>query len=92
MDRNQAKEILKRFAIHGCIVTTKHCRDRMLDRGVTTEDILHALMWGNIKNIERDTEHNNWKCVIEGKDLENEILTVQAAVSEDERTIIITVY
>ena len=49
-------------------------------------------MWGDIKAVKKDAQHSNWKCEVEGKDLEDDILTVQAAVSEDEKTIIITVY
>lgn len=92
MDRNQAREKIRDLAKLGCIVTSRHCRARMRKRNVTTEDILYVLMWGDIINIEKDTEYNNWKCEVEGKDLDDDMLTVQAAVSEDNRTIIITIY
>jgi len=92
MNKDQAKEILRKLAKHGHIITCNHCRTQMRERNVTTEDILYVLMWGKIKNIERDTKHINWKCEVEGKDLNDDILTVQVGVSENERAIMITVY
>lgn len=92
MNKDRAKEVIREVAKYGCIVTTKHCRDQMKVRNASMEDILHVLMWGDIKTVEKDIKHNNWKCKIEGKDLEDDILTIQAAVNEDERTIVITVY
>ncbi len=64
----------------------------MKKRNVTTEDILYVLMWGDIKEIKKNDKRNSWKIEIKGKDLDGDKLTVQAAVNEDERTIIITVY
>lgn len=92
MNKDQAKEIIRKLAKYGCILITNHCRAQMRKRNVTTDDILHVLMWGDIKTVQKDAKYSNWKCEVEGKDLEDDVLTVQAAVSEDERTIIITVY
>jgi Domain of unknown function (DUF4258) len=64
----------------------------MEKRNVTTEDILHVLMWGDIKEIKKNDRHNNWQMEVEGKDLDGDKLTIQAAVIEEERTIVITVY
>ncbi len=92
MDINQAREVLRRLARQGCIIISNHCRAQMEKRNVIMDDILHVLMWGNIKKIEKNTKHNNWKIEVEGQDLDDDQLTVQAAVNEDERTIVITVY
>lgn len=92
MNRDQAKTTLRNLAKVGCVVISNHCRAQMQKRNVTTDDILHILMWGNIKKIEENTKHNNWKIEVEGQDLDDDQLTVQAAVNEDERTIVITVY
>ena len=64
----------------------------MKERNVDAQDILYVLMWGDIIEIKRNTVHNNWKWKVRGKDLDDDLLTVQAAVNEDERTIVITVY
>lgn len=92
MDSNQAKQTLRRLAQEGCIVISNHCREQMKKRNVTTEDILYVLLWGDIKEIKKSDITNDWKAEVKGKDLDGDPLTVQAAVSEDERTIIITVY
>jgi len=92
MDRKQAKKILRKLAIHGCIIISNHCRAQMKKRKVTTEDILNVLIWGRIIEVEKNTKHNNWKLKVEGQDFDGDQLTVHAAVNEDERTIIITVY
>lgn len=92
MDKNQAKKILRNLSKTGSIILTKHCSKQMIRRNVTTEDILFVLMWGNIENIKKDNEYNTWKIEIKGNDLDGDKLVVQAAVNEEENTIIITVY
>lgn len=92
MDKDRAKEVIREVARFGNILLTDHCRKKMQERNVSIQDILYVLMWGDVQEIKRDTEHSNWKCEIQGKDLDDDILTVQAAVSENERTIVITVY
>jgi hypothetical protein len=93
MDEKRAKKILSKISMHGCIIITSHCRAQMKERNVTTHDILNVLIWGNIKKFKKSTKHNNeWKIEIEGQDFDGDQLTVHAAVNEDERTVIITVY
>jgi len=92
MDRSQAKRTLRELAQKGCIIISRHCREQMKKRNVTTEDMLHVLMWGSIKEIKKNDKHDNWQMEVNGKDLDGDILTVQAAVSEEKRTIVITVY
>ena len=92
MNRDQAERILRNLAKVGCIIISNHCRAQMHKRNVTTDDLLHVLMWGNIIEIKKNDKHNNWQMEVEGKDLDGDKLTVQAAVSEEERTIVITVY
>ena len=92
MNSDQAKEIIRELAKQGCIIISDHCRTRMQERNVTTDDRLYVLMWGNIDKIKKNTKYNNWKLEVEGRDLNDDQLTVQATVNEDERTIVITVY
>lgn len=93
MDINQAKQTLRNLSKEGCLITSKHCREKMQERSVTMEDILNVLMWGNVNNSKKDDNYDNWKMEIEGNDLDGDKLTVQVAVNEAERAIfIITVY
>lgn len=92
MDKNSAKETLRDIARHGCFSFTNHCRKRMRERNVSADDILNVLMWGKVSEIQESAEHNKWKCKVEGKDLDNDPLTLQAAVIKEKRTIVITVY
>lgn len=92
MDSSQATKTLRELAKKGCIIISRHCREQMEKRNVTTEDILRVLMWGSIKDIKKNDEHDNWKIEVKGKDLDGDKLTVQAAVNEEKRTIVITVY
>ena len=92
MDKSSARETIRDIARHGCFAFTNHCRDRMIERNVNADDILNVFMWGEIKEIKEGPEQRNWKCKIEGKDLDDHPLTLQAAVIENQRTIVITVY
>ena len=85
MDKNKARNLLREFVKIGCVAFSSHCRLRMLERNVYADDILNVLMWGKVKNVHRDTQHQNWKCEVEGKDLDDENLTIQAAVYEEKR-------
>jgi len=65
----------------------------MKERDVATEDILNVLMWGSVSGLEENKEFQNWKCVVEGHDLDGEKLTVVTAISDEENSILcITVY
>lgn len=93
MNIHQAKTLLRGFAKTGIIRTSQHCRDRMKERDVTTEDILNVLMRGSVSELEENKEFQNWKCVVEGHDLDGEKLTVVTAISDEENSILcITVY
>ncbi len=57
------------------------------------DDVLWVIMWGELKGLEKDSEHNNWKCTISGKDIEEDDLTVIMALDEETETVIgITVF
>lgn len=65
----------------------------MRERDVTTEDILFVLLWGEVIEVKKDIEHQNWKCVVKGQDLDGEELTFLAGMNTDENSILcITVY
>ena len=84
MDKAKAKDALRNISRYGSIATTKHTRQRMLQRGVTLDDIRHVLEWGKISKVQKDPE--------QGKDLDEEKLVLQAAFVDELRCLIITVY
>jgi len=92
MNKAQAKKILRELAKEGSVIISSHCKKQMLKRNVSTDDILHVLMWGKISGLKKDEKYNNWKCKVEGQDFENDKLVVMATVSEKNGTIIITVF
>jgi len=65
----------------------------MEKRNVTSEDILHVLMWGDLSEIQKQNENQEIKCKLTGKDIEGDRLTLQVAVCEKNNSVIcITVY
>ena len=93
MNINKVKSTLREIAQLGCIRLTKHCRSRMKERQVTTDDFLHVLLWGKIINLEEDQETKNLKCEVQGKDLDGDDLTLHIAILENGNSVLcITVH
>jgi len=93
MDIQEAKKLLYSFAREDCLRLSKHCRKRMAERGVTTDDFLQVIFWGEITSISEDEEYQNCTCEITGKDTNGDDLTLQVAIIEKEYSILcITVY
>lgn len=93
MHINQIKSTLREIAQLGCIRLTRHCRARMRERQVTTDDFLHVLLWGNVVNVEEDQETASLKCEVQGKDLDGDDLTLHIAILEKEGSVLcITVH
>ena len=44
--------------ISGCIKFSNHCRDRMIERNVTVDDILYVIMWGDVGDLPRFSGHS----------------------------------
>lgn len=57
----------------------KHCRDRMTNRSVKTQDLVNVLDKGEITEIE-DLGEGKFKCKVEGKDLEGDPLAVRVGL------------
>lgn len=70
-----------------------HCKERMLERNVTTDDILNVLIWGNLKESQANDNDQEFKCKLTGNDTEGDDLTIRVVVSIKEDSVIcITVY
>ena len=82
MNKQDAKSLLKKLT-RSCINISEHCKQRMSERDVTIHDILHVIMWGSVKTIEKDSKYGNWKCTVQGEDIEGDKLTVILAIYQD---------
>lgn len=82
MDNAEAEGILKERS-KSCVHIRNHCKERMAERNITMDDIRYVIQWGKVIKVERSSEHENWKCTIQGKDIEGDELTVIAAILED---------
>lgn len=93
MTREEAKGHIRNAVTSGCLWRTDHCREQMQRRCVDMEDIHQALVWGEVQSLELDPQHGNWKCEVNGPDLEDDTLTVQLAIdSVGNAVVVITVY
>ncbi len=94
MNLDEAKRLIRLIAKgSGFIRTTRHCRERMGERGVSQVDLQQALLWGELSELRQDQDHWNWKCTICGDDLDGESLTIQVALWPEESAVVcITVY
>ena len=81
MDKEEARDILKAYSRIG-IDLTRHCRERMIERNVTVEDLRFIIEWGKITEIEESPQFDSCKCKIHGTDIDGEDLTFIAAISE----------
>ncbi|MBW1704782.1 MAG: DUF4258 domain-containing protein [Deltaproteobacteria bacterium] len=59
----------------------------MQERDVVMDDILYVIMWGEVTSFEKDSQYNNWKCTVTGKDIEGDELTVITAINDKTETI-----
>jgi predicted hotdog family 3-hydroxylacyl-ACP dehydratase len=92
MDNQRTREIIREVARLGFILPSRHCRQKMLMRNVDMQDILQALMWGQVSDIREDENHQNWKCTVTGADCDGDSLVVQVAISDERSIFLITVY
>ena len=82
MNEEKAKSVLKAYS-RIYIETTRHCRERMLDRKVTIEDLRYIIEWGKIIELEMSPEFGGWKCKLHGTDIDGYELTFVAAIREN---------
>jgi hypothetical protein len=88
----EIKEQIRRIAQRGerGIALTKHCRERMIERNVDINDILHVLNWGNVAHD--PDENSDMKFKVQGNDLEGEPLCVVVIILDQESLLGITVH
>ncbi len=78
----------------GSFRSTKHARDMMKDRKISTQDIRHVFKNGKVLDEpEIDIKTGNWKYRIIGNGIDNDNLTVVVVINNDENYLgIITVF
>ncbi len=76
----------------GDTIWTPHVLERMRERGYSDQDVLNVLECGLVQGREFDSEKQNWKYRVEGKDIEGEDGVVITAVVWSNRQVIITVF
>jgi hypothetical protein len=92
MNKSQAQTLLRHYSL-GLIKFSRHCSERMIERDVTTNDILQVLMWGEVVELTEDREFGNWKCKVKGTDTDGNELFIHAAINEDDHSVLfITIY
>lgn len=84
---------MRRIAQSERVTISRHCRQRMLKRGISMDDILNALFWGEIIHVEHDPERHEWQVEVKGNDLDGDELVFHGAFYDlDDDVICITVY
>jgi hypothetical protein len=93
MNKQKAKRLLRSIALDKCLSFSLHCRKRMSERGVTADDFLNVLFWGKVTEVSKSEEHDNFRCTVEGKDLDGDALVLRVAILEKDNSILcITVF
>jgi hypothetical protein len=93
MTKEEIKRCLREFAQNGYFQQSKHCRDRMIERQITIDDVLKVMLWGEVTEIEYNQVQDSWQCKVTGTDVDNEPLVFIAGIYKSCYTVrCITVY
>ncbi|MBI5522409.1 MAG: DUF4258 domain-containing protein [Desulfarculus sp.] len=93
MNLAEATAQINQLARLGWVFVTKHCELRMSERGVDWMDLEAALCNGKATDLVLIEEQGQWRVTVQGRDASRHLLTIQAALPEDLRSLVcITVY
>jgi hypothetical protein len=83
--RRAIREILK--SPLGLVFPTQHCKERMIERNVQMDDVIHLLFWGTLEPGQKvgDLERNVFR--VRGADLEGEPLVIVLAIEREENRL-----
>jgi uncharacterized DUF497 family protein len=73
-------------------VMTLHAEEEMADDGLTIFDVERAILTGEIVERQEDHQSGEWKYLITGQTVDNQVLTVVARLSVVKKLVIITMY
>ncbi len=89
LDLDAAKSAIREIlqSPRGVVFPTRHCKERMEERNVQMEDILHLLFWGTVERGQEsgDTESNVFR--VSGADIEGEPLVVVVEIIKEENRL-----
>ena len=91
LDDNQVKEIVKEIIRFGNIVYGRHVRQRMLERGYTTRDLLYIFKEGRIIKNNFNHDRQNWSYTFQCEDLDGTPGAVVTAILDHRTLFLITV-
>ena len=93
MTEEEARRLLRDIAKNRWVRLTRHCRERMAQRQVVMDDMLQVLLWGQVRELRQNPEGGNWECVVVGRDIEKDPLSVKVVILEaDFALLCITVF
>ena len=73
-------------------VMTLHAADEMDNDGLSIFDVERGILTGQIVERQQDQGTGEWKYLIEGQTMDNDLVTVVAKLSVTGKLVIITVY
>lgn len=82
MNKEELISEIRQIARYGYVQTGKHCRERMSERNVSTDDFLNVLLWGDLISFEKDEQYQNLKCEMKGQDINGDELTLHFSICE----------
>lgn len=93
MDLAEATDHVHQVAQAGFVFVTRHCTQRMEERGVGHQDLESALTTGQAAKVEPNEDGDGWRVEFHGEDAGGDPLTIHLALAEDLRSLAcITVY
>ncbi len=91
LSERELKDLLADILSSGQFIMSKHAKERRLERGYSTQDIMHIIVHGTLTGSEFDQALANWKYTFKGEDLDGDNGGVVLAVGTQYRCVIITV-
>jgi hypothetical protein len=89
LDLDDAKSAIREIlqTPRGVVFPTRHCKERMEQRNVQMDDILHLLFWGTVELGQEagDAERSVFR--VSGTDIEGEPLVVVVEIVKEENRL-----
>ncbi len=73
-------------------VMTLHAEEEMNDDSLTIFDIERGILTGQIIERQKDHQTGEWKYLVQGQTIENDVVVVVNKLSSTRKLVIITVY
>jgi hypothetical protein len=94
LNSSEAEQLIRLIVNDGTVEISAHCRQRMHWRRVSTQDLIHLLLTGEVKPLaEWDSDHGNWKYRVEGTDIDgDELRAITVILETDMLLVVITAF